>query len=247
MMLIKTIKIFIKKIIHKNTYSSKAYTDYLRKKGCKIGEYTHFFDPQHTSIDVDNAHFITIGNNCKITSGVIILAHDYSYSVLRPIYHTIPKKAGETIIGDNCFIGRNSIILMGTKIGNNVIIGAGSVVSGKIQDNEVWAGNPARFICTLDEYYHKCEKNFEKGARLTVQAYNERFDRDPTVQELQYFSLLFLNNTSSAVEEYKLMKFSGDNKKEVIKDCLNYKSIYNSYEDFLGKIKNDKGIQNEFK
>ena len=136
---------------------------------------------------------------------------------------------------------------MGTKIGNNVIIGAGSVVSGKIPDNQVWAGNPAKFICTLDEYYHKCEKNFEQGAKLTVQAYNERFNRNPTIQELQYFSLLFLNNTETALKEYEQMKFSGDDKNEVIKDCLNYKSFYDGYEEFLEKIKEDKGKENETK
>ena len=49
---------------------------------------------------------------------------------------------GATIeIGDNVFIGMNSIILMGSHIGNNVIIGAGSVVSGNIPDNSVVGGS----------------------------------------------------------------------------------------------------------
>ena len=52
---------------------------------------------------------------------------------------------GATIeIGDNVFIGMNSIILMGSHIGNNVIIGAGSVVSGNIPDNSVVGGGPSQ-------------------------------------------------------------------------------------------------------
>ena len=49
-------------------------------------------------------------------------------------------------------VGMKSIILMGSQIGNNVIIGAGAVVSGNIPDNVVVAGNPAKVVCTLDDY-----------------------------------------------------------------------------------------------
>lgn len=50
------------------------------------------------------------------------------------------------MIGDGCFIGMNSIILKGTEIGKNCVVGAGSVVSGKWEDNSIIGGNPARFI-----------------------------------------------------------------------------------------------------
>ena len=49
-------------------------------------------------------------------------------------------------IGDGVFIGVKTTILKGTRIGNRSVIGAGSVVSGVIGDDEVWAGNPAVFI-----------------------------------------------------------------------------------------------------
>ena len=49
-------------------------------------------------------------------------------------------------IGNNVFVGGYSIILKGTQIGDNSIIGAGSVVSGTIPSGEIWAGNPAKFI-----------------------------------------------------------------------------------------------------
>ena len=55
------------------------------------------------------------------------------------------------LISNNVFIGGHSIILKGTVIGENSIIGAGSVVSGKVPPNEVWAGNPAKYIKGINE------------------------------------------------------------------------------------------------
>lgn len=231
------IKKIIRKILDPNRCDSETFKNYLIKSGCRIGKNTFFYSPKTTTIDTQNACFITIGNNCKITQGVTILAHDFSYSILRPIYHEVPKKAAMTEIGDNVFIGLNSIILMGSKIGNNVIIGAGSVVSGRIPDNEVWGGNPARFICTLDEYYKKCKNKFEDGAKLTVRQYNERYGRKPSIQELQYFSTLFLNNQDNPIQYYEKMSFKGDESQEVIKDCLEHKSKYSSYEAFIEEAK----------
>ncbi|MFZ4105144.1 acyltransferase [Flavobacterium sp.] len=49
-------------------------------------------------------------------------------------------------IGDDVFIGANSIILKGVKIGDRSVIGAGSVVTKNVPENQIWAGNPAKFI-----------------------------------------------------------------------------------------------------
>lgn len=215
--------------------SSAGFAEYLRSRGCKIGKGTYFFDARNIHVDIDNAAFIQIGEYCKIATGVHILAHDYSYSVLRRVYDDIPKKAAITRVGNNCFIGVNSIILMGAEIGDNVIIGAGSVVSGKIPDNQVWGGNPAKFICTLEEYHKKCADGFEKNAKLYLNVFLKQYGRLPSVQELQYYSLLFLNNDKNAEAEYMKMSFNGDERSEVIRTCMRYKSKYENYEDFVQK------------
>jgi len=236
------IKQFIKNIINPHFKDSEAFRNYLiNRKGVKIGKGTYFFDPKNTHIDEDNGIFISIGDYCKITTGVYILAHDFSYSVFRRVYNDIPKKSAKTIIGNNCFIGINSIILMGSEIGDNVVIGAGSVVSGKIPSNQVWGGNPAKFICTLDDYYKKCCNKFEMNANLFIDEYLINYNRYPTIQELQYYSLLFLNKDKNYnnFHEYELMRFSGDEKNEVVDMCLKYNSKYNSYDEFLKK-RNDK-------
>ena len=59
----------------------------------------------------------------------------------------IPAK--EIYIGQNCFLGCNSIILKGTVLGNNCVVGAGAVVCGRFEDDCVIAGNPARIIRKL--------------------------------------------------------------------------------------------------
>lgn len=85
----------------------------------------------------------TIGANCKII--------DNDFHPLDPEYRRLNLNEEHTArapitIGDNCFIGMNSIILKGTTLGNNVVVGAGSVVHGSFPDNCIIAGNPAKII-----------------------------------------------------------------------------------------------------
>lgn len=98
---------------------------------------------------------ICIGSNVKIGGGVVIYDTDF-HSLLSEERNSIPEvtsniKTRPIVIQDNVFIGAHSIILKGVTIGMNSIIGAGSVVSKSIPPNEIWAGNPAVFIRSLDE------------------------------------------------------------------------------------------------
>ena len=132
----------------------------LKSCGLSIGDNCIIYKPKNTLIDLTSLDFIKIGNNVQITEGVKILGHDYSYSVVTNKYNVLYRPQKETIIGNNVFIGMNSIILMGSNIGNNVIIGAGSVVHGIVDSDSVYAGNPAKKICTLYEYKEKIEKKY---------------------------------------------------------------------------------------
>lgn len=93
---------------------------------------------------------VTIGNNVRIGGNTVIYDTDFhSLDIHDRIKIPENKNAIKTKpvhIGDNVFIGAHSTILKGTFIGNNSIIGAGSLVSGRIPDNEIWAGNPANFL-----------------------------------------------------------------------------------------------------
>lgn len=102
-----------------------------------------------TSIYCANA--ITIGDHVNFGGNVCVWDTDFhpiGYEERRANsetdINTIPVK-----IGDDVFVGANSLILKGVTIGNRSVIGAGSVVTKNIPDDEVWAGNPARFIRKL--------------------------------------------------------------------------------------------------
>ena len=97
---------------------------------------------------IRSAKKITIGESTMIASDVTITDSDWHGIYDRTDYVATPK---EVIIEENVWIGEKSIILKGTKIGKNSIIGAGSVVSGEVPDNVVFAGNPAREIKKLDK------------------------------------------------------------------------------------------------
>ena len=83
------------------------------------------------------------------------MTHGYDWSVLKGKYGEICGSAGKVKIGNNVFIGMQATILKGVTIGNNVIIGANSLVNKNVPDNTVVAGNPAKVIMTIDEYYEK--------------------------------------------------------------------------------------------
>lgn len=94
---------------------------------------------------------ITIGNNTLIGGNVKILDNDFHPIEVEARYIDDKSKirTREIIIGDNCFIGCNALILKGTEIGNGSVVGAGSVVCGKFPSNVVIAGNPAKVIKSL--------------------------------------------------------------------------------------------------
>ena len=95
---------------------------------------------------------ITIGNNVLLGVGAQI--RDTDNHSLNPEDRINGldwknKKSAPIIIKDNVFIGAYSFILKGVNVGSNSIIGACSVVTKNIPDNEIWAGNPARFIKSI--------------------------------------------------------------------------------------------------
>ena len=108
---------------------------------------------------------IKIGENTCIGGNVKILDNDFHpieweernrlmRSAVGPEENDlIPTKP--IVIGKNCFIGCNSIILKGTVLGDGCVVGAGAVVSGKFPPNSVIVGNPGRVIRTLGKAEEK--------------------------------------------------------------------------------------------
>lgn len=92
---------------------------------------------------------VEIGENCVLSSFVYISDCSHGYSPKENIMQT-DLDIKPVKIGNHCFIGIGSYIMPGTTLGNNVVIGANSVVSGAIPDNSMAVGSPARIIKTYD-------------------------------------------------------------------------------------------------
>lgn len=124
------------------------YLDNLISKGLKMGKDVQiidafFFDPSHCFL-------ISIGDNTVICPNVRLIAHDASTKMI--LGYT---KIGLIDIKDNCFIGDSTIVLPNVTIGPTSIIGAGSVVTKDVPPYSVAAGNPAKVICTVQDYIEK--------------------------------------------------------------------------------------------
>ncbi|MED3973227.1 acyltransferase [Priestia megaterium] len=151
--------LFIFKLVNRNKYMNLFY-QHMREMGINMPEQPEFISDD-VYLDEVGYSLISIEKGVTISKGVTLLVHDFSVTqplrtyednvLWAEILRHIQLKRG-------CFIGANSIILPGTTIGENSIVGAGSVVKGEIPDNVVIAGNPAKVIKTIEEYYHDIKK-----------------------------------------------------------------------------------------
>lgn len=133
------------------------------KEGMKVGKNCQFISPGPNF--GSEPYLITIGDNTTVSFDVAFVTHDAGTRVLRNLAEPGSKEKetviyGEIKVGKNCFIGCRSTILPGVTIGDNSIIGAGSVVNRDIPENSVAAGVPCKVICTLDEYKEKHKDDF---------------------------------------------------------------------------------------
>ncbi len=171
--------------------TSESYLKKLRDSGAIIGENVVLFRPYNTSIDTQNPHLITIGNHVMITGPATILTHDYSWSVLKNKYGYVAGNQKPVKIGNNVFIGWGATILAGTTIGDNTVIGANSVVHGKLEGDSVYAGNPAKRIMGIDEYYKKrVEKQLDEAYEV-VREYKKRKGSYPPQELMDEYFFLF--------------------------------------------------------
>lgn len=146
----KIMRNWIKELLYR--FRGEYTTETLIKRGMIVGR--NFHRMQGTILDPGHCWLIEIGDNVTIAPRVHILCHDACTKIFLDY-----TRIGRVIIGNNVFIGAESVILPNVKIGNNVIIGANSTVTRNVQDNVVIAGCPAKTICSLDEFLEREKSN----------------------------------------------------------------------------------------
>lgn len=189
----KKLRNLIRKLRGKEATASAQLIRDLRKSGVVIGEDVIVYDPSNTVIDKTAPWLLTIGDHVRITSGVKVLTHDYAWSVLKRHTGNVLGAQSPVTIGNNVFIGMNAIITRGVTIGDNVVIGAGSVVTKDCPADGVYAGNPAKRIMSLDEFYEKRQACQFEEAKIIVQQYKARLGITPPKEVLAEYFMLFTN------------------------------------------------------
>ena len=132
-------------------------------------------------LDPDHCFLIKIGDDCVFAPNVRVIAHDASSKFV--VGYT---KLGRVTVGSRCFIGDSVLILPGVSIGDDCIIGAGSVVRHDIAAGSVAAGNPARVLASLEQYRERQRQAVEKGKILDSTYHIEAIDAAKRAEVLDF-------------------------------------------------------------
>lgn len=223
----------IMNLLLKGKGDSEAYIKHLRKIGVKVGNNVIIYSPYKCDIDEQNPHMLEIGDNVKILAGTTILTHDFSWCVTSGLDGVVSGAVGKVIIHDNVFIARHATIMRNVEIGNNVIIGAGSVVTKDCEDNAVYAGVPAKKIMSIEEFHKKRKEHQLEEAVTVVNQYYERTGEMPQKNLLREYIFLFENrkNYKTKIVD-QILKDSG-HYELCLDDFKKTEPLFNGYSEFL--------------
>lgn len=121
---------------------------YQRLLGVKIGERNRFTGAINFGSE---PYLVELGDDITLAQGTTFITHDGGARLFRQEYPGL-NVFGKIKIGNNVFLGSSVTVLPGVTIGDNVVVGAGSVVTKSIPPNVVAAGIPARAIKSIEEY-----------------------------------------------------------------------------------------------
>lgn len=211
--------------------SSEGMIKFLRKKGISIGKDCVFRSPGTICIDLTRPSLISIGDNVDINRNFQIMTHDFASLVFRSVYCDFINSSGRVTIGNNVYFGTDVIVLKGVSIGDNCIIGAGSVVNRDIPSNSVATGVPCKVLCSLDDYHEKRKQRSVEEAFDYAKSIKERFGRMPVVEDFWEEFPLFVD--AENINDYPMLPIKGQLDKGYEKWLMNHKKHFNGFGEFL--------------
>ncbi|WP_429171546.1 acyltransferase [Aeromonas rivipollensis] len=159
-------KIFklINRMVDKLHFFYLEPTGWAKRKGVKLGRNCKLNKKISWGSE---PYLISIGDDFYCSSNITFITHDGSVHILRTRERDKERFGyfGSIEIGDNVFIGYGATILPNSKIGSNVIVGACSLVKGELKSNSVYAGVPAKYICSIDDYFNKIKPHLDEIPR----------------------------------------------------------------------------------
>lgn len=173
--------------------SNEKFVKYLKSKGVQMGGGIKFLYPGTVDIDLTRPSLITIGNNCFFNKNFTLHTHDWVTRVFIHAGYDFLPSSGKVMIGNNVNTGYNVTILKGVTVGDNVFIGANSLVTKDIPSNCIAAGIPCKVICSLEEFYTKRINKSEREALIYAKSIKERFGRTPVISDFWEELPLFLD------------------------------------------------------
>lgn len=174
-------------------WRKKRFEDGLRRRGVALGEGIRWGDPRTIDIDLTRPSLVEIGALSTISSGTTILTHDFVTNVFLNLHGELVNSSGRVSIGRNVYLARHCTILKGVSIGDNCIIGYGSLLTRDIPAGSVVAGNPAKVVGSVDEYYAKRQARCVEEAFDYARSIQQRFGRMPVVEDFWEEFPLFMN------------------------------------------------------
>lgn len=144
-------KLFLIDLYHKLKRKDpmEAKMQLYRNYGVKIGKNVRSFSHLMTT----EPYLLEFGDNTTVSFDVVFITHDNSATKVIPNASSI---YGRIKVGKNCFIGARTVIMPGVELGDNVIVGAGSVVTKSfLEDGTIIAGNPAKVVGSVEKYREK--------------------------------------------------------------------------------------------
>lgn len=212
--------------------SNESFITYLKSYGIVVGEGTRF-RPFSTEIDLTRPSLVSIGENCYFNKNFTLLTHDWVTRTFIYSGKEFLPSSGRVIIGNNVSTAYNVTILKGVTIGDNVFIGANSIVTKDIPSNSIAVGAPCRVIMSIDEFHTKRKQQSVKEALDYAKSIQQRFKRKPHITDFREEFVLFLDGDkiSQYPEIADLVRYQlGPMYDEYIK---NHKAMFSGFDEFL--------------